>query len=81
MTDDDRNQAGIDRQALREQLLKEIKTDSPALWGWSDQIQFASVIIAYGVLRRKAPGDLDEEILDSVLAYVKKMTLFRIRGE
>ena len=61
----------------KQELIDEIESDGlVGPWSWSDQLGHVATIVAYGILRRdEAPQDY-EEIVDSILAYVKETALY-----
>ncbi|MBU1173391.1 MAG: hypothetical protein KKD44_27805 [Proteobacteria bacterium] len=48
-------------------------------WSWSDMLDLASRIVAYGILR--LPNKNHEEVVDGILAHIRKSALFMVDGE
>lgn len=65
------------KRVLKQALIDEIEADGlVGPWSWSSQLDHISTIVAYGVLRRNDGPEYYEEIVDGILAYVKKQALY-----
>lgn len=61
----------------KQELIDEIESDGlVGPWSWSSQLDHVSTIVAYGILRKGQAPEHYEEIVDGILAYVRKQALY-----
>ena len=71
----------MNRDELTQELIQKIINDGLiGPWSWSDQLQHVCTIVTYGVLRKKKGREMDEELLNSILEYIKKSVTDQLKN-